>query len=256
MPEGLFESELFGHVKGSYSGADHEREGAIHQAQNGILFLDEITEIPMHLQAKLLQFTQDYTYKKVGSDKELKSNARLICATNKNPHDLVKARTFRQDLYYRLNVVPIEMPPLRVRGEDVLDIAFYYMIKYSSMMNKGFRLLDPEVENQLLRYKWPGNVRELKNVIYRIVTLYDESAVKLDMLPPRILRKNQSYQEKTCCARSSDIILPLSQVEKRTIKEAIQICNGNITKAAAMLEISPSTIYRKLDSWKGQIPDS
>lgn len=252
LPEGLFESELFGHVKGAYSGADHDRYGAIHQAQNGILFLDEITEIPMHLQAKLLHFTQDYTYRKVGSDQELKSKARLICATNKNPHDLVKERTFRQDLYYRLNVVPIEMPPLRLRGEDILDIAFYYLIKYSSMMNKEFQLLDAEVENQLLHYKWPGNVRELKNVIYRIVTLYDGRSVGLDMLPPRILRKNKRCDEKSGCSKTPDIILPLSQVEKRTIKEAIKICGGNIIKAASMLEISPSTIYRKLDAWKEQ----
>lgn len=240
------ESELFGHVKGAYTGADKDRKGAVECAKGGTLFLDEICEMPMEIQAKLLRFTQDFKYQKLGCDKWHTANIRIICATNKNPQEQTDLNLFRDDLFHRLHVVPITMPPLRERAGDITDVAFSYLKQYTNIHQKNFEGFSQNVEKIFQSYSWPGNIRELKNVIRKIVTLNDGQFITTDMLPDDII------ELKKPVTRSSDhhnIFLPLWQIEKHAIEKAIIFCDGNIPKAAAILDIAPSTIYRKIQSW-------
>ena len=256
IPSELMESELFGHVKGAFTGATSSREGAATVADGGTLFLDEICEMELELQKKLLRFIQSGEFQKVGSNKIERVNIRFVCATNKDPMTEVREGRFREDLYYRLHVVPLQLPPLRERDNDVLILAKTFLSKFSEKENKAFLTFNPKVENTLLSYDWPGNVRELQNTIQNIVVLNEGSEVTLDMLPMqfRIGRQNEtpmpSPSHATELQTESIDIEPLWLTEKHAIEKAIDQCDGRVNRAAALLEVAPSTIYRKVQYWK------
>lgn len=259
IPKDLMESEIFGHTKGAFTGAVKEREGAAGQARGGTLFLDEICEMDLELQSKLLRFIQTGTFQKVGSSKIEEVDIRFVSATNRDPLEEVKAGRFREDLYYRLHVIPIELPPLRERDDDVIKIAKVFLLNYSQEEGKSFTSFAYETEQIILDYEWPGNIRQLQNVIRNIVVLNQGNIVTSDMLPPPLNNikiqtvRDSSISSKTIIESSvqqNNEIIPLWQVEQKVINEAIAICDGNIPQAAAKLELSPSTIYRKKQSWE------
>jgi len=267
IPRELMESEIFGHVKGAFTGAVSEREGAALQANGGTLFLDEIGDMDLELQRKLLRFVQTGSVQKVGGTKLEKVDVRFVCATNRDPLVEVQEGRFREDLYYRLHVIPIVLPPLREREGDVLLIAKKFLEKYTQEENKSFKTFSAETEEVLIHYYWPGNVRQLQNVIRNIVVLNDGIEVTIEMLPPPLNelvkapanlvgKKNLPKGKLSFTSSFSNekellgpSIRPLWVIEKEAIEQAIASCNGNIPKAAALLEVSPSTVYRKLQQW-------
>jgi two-component system repressor protein LuxO len=188
IPRDLLESEIFGHVKGAFTGATENRIGAARQADGGTLFLDEIGEMPLEMQVKLLRFVQTGSFQPVGASRPEKVDVRFVCATNRDPLAEVEAGRFREDLYYRLYVVPIELPPLRERGDDVLLIARHFLRQMAKEEDRAFRGFTPETEAAIRRYPWPGNVRQLRNVIANIVVLHDAEWVEARMLPPLLFR--------------------------------------------------------------------
>jgi two-component system repressor protein LuxO len=260
IPKELMESEIFGHVKGAFTGAHNDRQGAAVSADGGTLFLDEICEMDLDLQSKLLRFIQTGTFQKVGSNKLEEVDIRIVCATNRDLQAEVQTGRFREDLYYRLHVIPIALPPLRERDEDILIIAKLFLERYSLEENKQFMGFTPEVEDILRSNRWPGNVRQLQNVIRNIVVLNKGELVTKDMLPSGL--SSSGANEKTgsstvnAYSLSGDTIVserpsvqPLWLVEKRAIESTIEACNGNVPKAAAILEVSASTLYRKIQRW-------
>jgi two-component system repressor protein LuxO len=260
IPKELIESELFGHVKGAFTGAAMERQGAVEMADQGTFFLDELCEMDLDLQSKLLRFIQTGTYQKVGSSKMHTVDVRFVCATNRNPWVEVQEGRFREDLYYRLHVIPIVLPPLRDRGNDVIEIAHALLAAITLEENKSFTSFSSVVVDLFREYAWPGNIRELQNVIRNIVVLNQGSEVILSMMPPLSHHPMISTSRPQSLALSDTILLehkgdiePLWIVEKRAIKAAIDVCDGNIPRAAGLLEVSPSTIYRKLQGWQEDI---
>ncbi|QSE72797.1 sigma-54-dependent Fis family transcriptional regulator [Aeromonas media] len=259
IPHDLMESEIFGHVKGSFTGAQGDRKGAASLADGGTLFLDEICEMDLDLQSKLLRFIQTGTLQRVGSGKVETVDVRFVCATNRDPLVEVKAGRFREDLYYRLHVIPLSLPPLRERGEDILLLARDLLLRYAKEEHKRFRDFDADAVRVLLDYPWPGNVRELQNVVRNIVVLNDRELVSKDILPPP-LNGGRALPMPAAVEATPEILAepvptslpvrPLWLVEKEAIEQAIASCDGNIPKAAALLEISPSTIYRKKQGWE------
>ena len=261
IPNDLMESEVFGHTKGAFTGASSDRKGAASMADNGTLFLDEIGEMDYDLQTKLLRFIQTGTFQKVGSSKTESVDIRFICATNKDPLAEVAAGKFREDLYYRLHVIPVRLPPLRDRDQDILELANHFLHKFSAEEKKNFQTFSPEVEVILASYQWPGNVRQLQNVIRNIVVLHNHEEVTKEQLPPPIdtalsdIEVASRTQEIKRLAQPSEdrhsvTIKPLADVEREAIEHAIELCDGNVPKAAALLEVSPSTIYRKKQGWE------
>lgn len=265
IPRDLMESEIFGHVKGAFTGATTDREGAASRADKGTLFLDEICEMDFDLQVKLLRFIQTGTFQKVGGSNTVSVDVRFVCATNRDPWEEVQAGRFREDLYYRLHVIPLQLPPLRARGSDCLEIAKNFLQTMSKEEDKGFERFSDDVAQIILGFDWPGNVRQLQNVIRNMVVLNDGDTVTREMLPPPLDRFDpriaQRLHPETYFGPSSAgdgpalvstpaDIRPLWIVERDTIENAITICDGNIQKAARLLDISPSTIYRKRVTWE------
>ncbi len=252
LPKDLLESELFGHVKGAFTGAYIDRLGVATRADGGTLFLDEICEMDLNIQSKLLRFVQTGTFQKVGGGKLEAVDVRLICATNRDPLKEVESGRFREDLYYRLHVIPINLPPLRERSEDIIPIAKGFLTTFASEEGKDFIGFAPETEERLRGYHWPGNVRQLQNVIRNIVVLNQGTLVAPEMLPPPLdssIPVALTNEPMAKLQRTIQSIRPLWLVEKETIEQAIALCEGNIPKAAALLQVSPSTIYRKRLSW-------
>ncbi len=259
IPKDLIESELFGHVKGAFTGAATDREGAAELADGGTLFLDELCEMDLDLQTKLLRFIQTGTFQKVGSSKMKSVDVRFVCATNRDPWKEVEEGRFREDLYYRLYVIPLHLPPLRERGDDVIEIAYSLLGYMAKEEGKEFIRLAPEVIEQFTHYEWPGNVRQLQNVLRNVVVLNQGKEVSLEMLPPPLNRPvgltperlNESSPVEDNSLSVKDVY-PLWLTEKMAIERAIEVCDGNIPKAASKLEVSPSTIYRKLQMWNSK----
>ena len=261
IPHDLMESEIFGHVKGAFTGAASDRAGAASRADGGTLFLDEIGEMSMDLQTKLLRFVQTGKFQKVGGTREDEVDVRFVCATNRDPLADVKEGRFREDLYYRLHVVPIQLSALRERGADVVSIARKFLIEFAQEENKRFATFTPEVEQVLTRYDWPGNVRQLQNVIRNITVLHDDTEVRVEHLPPPVDALVGNIEFTTTRLQQVDDTIstkieaveqgvkPLAQVERDAIEHAIAIAEGNIPKAAALLQVSPSTLYRKKQAW-------
>jgi len=265
IPHELMESAVFGHVKGAFTGAINARDGAASAADNGTLFLDEICEMDLSLQKKMLRFLQTGEFQKVGSNVTERVDVRFVCATNRDPLREVQEGRFREDLYYRLHVVPIELPPLKERGEDILILANDFLQTFRLREDKEFTSFSDEAREKLLshqwpgnvREQWPGNVRELQNVIQNAVVLNQGSIIYDTMLPITAFPGGNQQKIETDASESPELpnsrgqwkIEPLWMVERRTIKDAIKKCGGNINKAAGLLEVAPSTIYRKRQSW-------
>ncbi|MFA0055798.1 sigma-54-dependent transcriptional regulator [Vibrio echinoideorum] len=291
IPRDLMESEIFGHVKGAFTGATTDRKGAAMQADGGTLFLDELCEMELEMQKKLLRFLQTGTFTPLGGNQEIRVNVRIISATNRDPLIEVEEGRFREDLYYRVHVVPIEMPPLRQREGDIITLANYFLRLYAKEDNKKFDSIDVETQSILNQYNWPGNVRQLQNVIRNIVVLNNEACIRKHMLPPPInvtvypepitnnqlseitlttadeletrkkkhlhkatTDKNKAPFLPTLITQNSNV-RPMWQIEREAIQHAIKYCNGNVINAAVLLELSPSTVYRKKQVWESEAED-
>ncbi|WP_102225114.1 sigma-54-dependent transcriptional regulator [Acidimangrovimonas sediminis] len=252
IPSDLLESEVFGHLKGSFTGAIADKPGAATAADGGTLFLDEICEMDLALQTKLLRFLQTSTVTPVGATKPRKVDVRIVCATNRDPLEAVRAGRFREDLYYRLHVVPIHMPPLRDRGEDVITIAETVLARYSVEEGRGFTALSPGVKSCFRDLPWPGNVRQLLNVLRNVVVLNAEGSVVTEAMLPADLRGiGPSGVARPAELHSDDLIgRPLAEIEQIVIEATLARCDGSVPKAARLLEVSPSTLYRKLEGWR------
>jgi two-component system repressor protein LuxO len=265
IPRELMESEMFGHVRGAFTGAAGTREGAVARARGGTLLLDEICEMDLALQVKLLRVLQSGEFTKVGGSEVEQADVRYLCATNRDPWAEVQAGRFREDLYYRLHVVPCAMPPLRERNGDVLLLARHFLALYAEEEGKSLADFDPAAIGLLTRYGWPGNIRELQNVLRNVVLFHDGNSVTAEMLarldgnganrpslrilPPVLRIANAPIRSAT--------MRPLWQIEREAIEEALAVCGGNVPRAAAILEINPSTIYRRKAEWdKGRLASS
>ena len=257
IPQDLLESEVFGHMKGSFTGAISDKPGAAAAADGGTLFLDEICEMAPALQTKLLRFLQTSTVVPVGATKPRKVNVRIVCATNRDPLEAVRRGEFREDLYYRLYVVPLHMPPLRDRAEDVLEIAEAALTRFAREEGKPFEGLDDSVKALFRALPWPGNVRQVLNVIRNIVVLNDGGRVTLDMLPdtldrqidPGPVARPQPPPLPEALALEDLVGQPLAAIERQVIEATLARHGGSIPRAARVLEVSPSTLYRKIEGW-------
>jgi DNA-binding NtrC family response regulator len=258
IPRELMESEMFGHVKGAFTGAVGTRAGAISRAQGGTLFLDEICEMDLTLQVKLLRVLQSGEFQKVGGSEIERADVRYVCATNRDPWAEVEAGRVREDLYYRLHVVPCAMPPLRERDDDVLMLARHFLALYAAEEGKAFVDFDDGAQRALRRYPWPGNIRELQNVL-RNAVLFNQGRLvteaMLSRLDPNAAPRSTAAPIAALApaarsAAATAAVKPLWLVEKEVIEEAIALCKGNIPRAAALLEINPSTIYRRKAEWE------
>ncbi|WP_337220052.1 sigma-54 dependent transcriptional regulator [Vibrio parahaemolyticus] len=304
IPRDLMESEIFGHVKGAFTGATTDRKGAATLAHGGTLFLDELCEMELEMQKKLLRFLQTGTYTPLGGTKEMKVDVRIICATNRDPLTEVEEGRFREDLYYRVHVVPIDMPPLRERKSDIVTLAKHFLTTYAKEDKKKFSNIDTEAQHVIKHYEWPGNVRQLQNIIRNIVVLNNDEKVTVAHLPAQLTQKKTQARTVTpvhveSSSPSSNLnghnapamqtqpvepvqpvqevpaqqtqptvgvetpshslspyfnadgsIRPMWQVEREAIQNAIAYCDGNVLNAAVMLELSPSTVYRKKQAWE------
>lgn len=240
----LLESELFGHKQGAFTGAIKDKKGFIEEANGGTLFLDEIGEMPIDLQAKLLRVLETNEYIVVGDSTPKKSNFRLIAATNRNLKEDSQEHHFRSDLYFRLNIFEIHLPPLRERIKDILPLTEYFVAKFCSSINKKTLQIDVEFLNYLEKYNWSGNVRELKNVIERAVILADDTTLTSADLPYEILNYQVATNSKSVSA------FAMNSIEKLHIQKVLNYTNGNKAETARLLEIGIATLYRKLEEYK------
>lgn len=242
IPKSLFESELFGHVKGAYSGASRNRKGLAHEAHKGTLFLDEIGEMPLDVQPQLLRFLENGEIRPLGQNSNIIADVRVIAATNRDLKSMVQERTFREDLYYRLNVLPLDLPPLRERRDDIEPIVNRCLERLARRLGRGLCKVSKSSWKRLREYDWPGNVRELQNVIERAVMMAREGDIKPEHLimvnPLPVLGGGQG-------AGIGDMVA-LAEVEKRHILAVLENCGGNQRKSARVLNISKSTLWRKL----------
>jgi DNA-binding NtrC family response regulator len=252
VPEGLAESQLFGHVRGAFTGAIENREGVFSQADNGTLFIDELCELSMPLQAKLLRVIQGREFVKVGGTKSMRTNIRLVTATNKDPKQAVDAGAFRADLYYRVAVVMIKVPPLRERREDIPLLVEHFLTRYSAAYKKPIRGVQPSAMERMAALPWPGNVRQLENFLAQAVVL-----VEGDMLTERDLFVDDPASAHVApSAVHFEADLPLREVERRHILRALQRVHGNRTEAAKVLGISVRCLQYKLKAYAQPVDSS
>jgi two-component system response regulator HydG len=245
MPEPLLESELFGHTKGAFTDARTARLGLFIKASKGTVFLDEIGEMPAGMQAKLLRALQERTVRPVGGDQEMPFDARIIAATNRDLETEVEEKRFREDLFYRINVVRVHVPPLRARGSDILLLAQHFLERYAAQSRRPVVGMTSAAADKLLNYSWPGNVRELQNCIERAVALAQFDQTGVDDLPEKI----KDYKTARISIESNDPaeLLPMEEVERRYILKVLEAVGGNKTLAAQVLGFDRRTLYRKLE---------
>jgi len=246
IPETLLESELFGHAKGAFTDARSERKGLFQQAEGGTLFLDEIGEMPQPMQAKLLRALEESKLRPVGGDKEVSFNVRVLSATNRDLESAIEEGRFREDLYFRLNVIQLELPPLRARGTDVLLIARHYVRILAERAGKPITGISENAAEKLLSYSWPGNVRELRNVIERAVALTRYEQLAVEDLPEKI--RNYRSDQVVIAGHDPAELLPMEEVERRYIQHVLKTVGGNKTTAARILGLDRKTLYRKLST--------
>ncbi|GAA5173317.1 sigma-54 interaction domain-containing protein [Modicisalibacter zincidurans] len=253
IPSELFESQLFGHLRGAFTGASCDRDGYTMAADGGTLFLDEVAELSLDVQSKLLRFLQTGQVIPVGATAPRVVDCRIVCATNVDPSVLVREGRFREDLYYRLHVIPVALPPLRDRGDDIVEIARALVARYAGSEGKAFQRISHQAELALRCYSWPGNVRELENVIRRAVVMHDGEQLTEHMLELSVAARRVPLPptfKQVPDEGSSAHVRPLWMIERDAIEHAIAACGGNIQRAAALLEVAPSTLYRKRLVWK------
>jgi len=242
IPESLLESELFGHMKGSFTGAVRDKIGKFEAADQGTIFLDEIGTMPMHLQTKLLRVLQEQEVERIGSNRPIKPDVRVISATNQKLEEEVKGGNFRDDLFYRLNVIPLNLPPLRERREDILSLVKHFLQKNCKEMKRPMMTLTKEVLEALELYHWPGNVRELENIVERTVALTEGNQITLDDLPSAIRMEASTRVVE----RGVDLVKTVNEIEKKMIAEALALTNGVKARAAAMLNLNRTTLVEKM----------
>ena len=238
ITETLFESELFGHVKGAFTDAHADHVGKFEQANGGTLFLDEIGNIPLHLQAKLLRVLQNRTVTRVGSEKQIAIDIRLICATNMDLEKMVHEGKFREDLYYRINTMQLHLPPLRDRADDILPLAEIFLKKYAEKYHRPVETLSEEAAQRLTSHGWSGNIRELQNVIEKAVILSEGKTLQV-----------KDLSMNTTAKASSGVRQTLDEAEEKTIRDTMARCNGNLSLVAKELGISRPTLYSKLKKY-------
>lgn len=255
IPEPLLESELFGYVKGAFTGADpNGRMGKFELANKGVIFLDEIGDMPLYLQVKLLRVIQERKIIRIGSNQVIPIDVRIIAATNKNLKEMMAENKFREDLYYRLNVIPLKIAPLRERREDIKDLVYYFANRYSSLFGKNLMKISEETMKLLHEYPWYGNIRELENTVEFMINMMEEDGI----LDVRTLPANISGQQSPEILAGADrpeqpkdTVVPLKELERAEIQKALRIC-GNDTegkkKAAKMLGIGLATLYRRMEA--------
>ncbi len=248
IPENLFESEMFGHKKGSFTGAIADKKGLFKEAEGGTLFLDEIGDLALSSQAKLLRVLQDGSYRAVGSTSQTKANVRILCATNKNLSEEVKKGNFREDLLYRINVVEIEIPPLRKRKSDIKTLADYFIAYYSKKHNRNIKNASSDFYEVIEHYNWPGNIRQLENIIERAVIMRKSEELNSSDL------KLPTESDDTSALMLPDTGLPLSEavekVEAALINQALQTTHGNYSRAASLLGVTRQNLNYKLKKYK------
>jgi len=249
LTDTLLESELFGHEKGSFTGADKRRDGRFMQANKGTIFLDEVGEVPLPMQAKLLRAIQEREIQRVGSDAVLHADVRIIAATNKNLLEGVKQGRFREDLYYRLNVVTLEVPSLKERTDDIPLLAKYFLQRHAEKNRKNIIDFNPLAMDCLIRHDWPGNVRELENAIERAVVLCTGHYVSERELPPTVTQSiTQGETHDTTVSKMAG--LPLEEIEREAIIQTLEKTGGNKTEAAKLLNITRTTLNNKIKKYK------
>jgi two-component system response regulator HydG len=247
IPETMIESELFGHEKGAFTDARASRPGLFAQADGGTLFLDEIGELPLALQAKLLRALEERKVRPLGATTEVPFNARVIVATNRDLETAVEEKRFREDLYYRINVLQVALPPLRARGRDVLTLAQSFIERFAGEAGKRVRGMSPPAAARLLGYAWPGNVRELRNCIERAVALASREELMIDDLPDKV--RDQQQTELVLPSSQVDELVPMEEVERRYILRVLETLGGNKRQAAKLLGMDRRTLYRKLEKY-------
>ena len=252
MPEALLESELFGHVKGAFTDAKSAKRGLFLEAQGGTLFLDEIGEMPLGLQAKLLRALEDRKVRPLGATAEVPFDARLVAATNRDLETRVAEKAFREDLYYRVHVVHVDLPPLRARGDDVLALASHFLARFAQRHQKAIGGIAPGAARRLLAYPWPGNVRELQNCVERAVALARGDTLTEDDLPPRV--RDHAAADVLVAAHDPSELVTLEEVERRYIQRVMEAVGGSKSEAARVLGLDRSTLYRKLDRYGVRAP--
>jgi transcriptional regulator with PAS, ATPase and Fis domain len=247
IPETLLESELFGYVRGAFTDARKDRRGLFQAAHGGVLFLDEISEIPLNLQAKLLRVIEDKEVRPLGANQGEKVDARLVSACNRDLELLVQEGRFRQDLYYRLNVIRIDLPPLRERAEDIPILTEHFLRKFHHQVEREVVGIEADALAALTDYPWPGNVRELEHTLERAVLLGKEARIGLQDLPPALAaRSSASLPLASAVAKT----YTLRDLEREYIKRVMESVHGNKTEAARILGVDRTTLYRKLDEYK------
>jgi len=257
IPQTLIESELFGHEKGAFTGAIATKPGRFELADGGTLFLDEIAEIPTEMQVKLLRVLQEHAFERIGGLKTLAVDVRLVAATNRNLANLVEEGGFREDLFYRLNVVPIELPPLRDRREDIPLLVQHMLARFAERLGRQVDCLSPEAEAAFIAYAWPGNVREMENVLERLVLFCEGSSIALELLPDELKAPADHDApapppERLDRGLSGRVSLKelvketTAQVERRLIVQALEQTSGNVTRAAQLLMISRKSLQNKM----------
>ena len=247
VPESLLESELFGHARGAFTDAKTARAGLFAQAGGGTLFLDEIGELPVGLQPKLLRALQERRVRPLGGEGEIAIDARIVAATNRDLESAVAERTFREDLYYRINVIHVDLPPLRARGNDVLLLAQRFLQACSSAAGRCIRGISPAAADRLVSYTWPGNVRELQNCIERAVALAQYDDLVVEDLPEKI--RNYHHSHVIVAGQDPSELVSMEELERRYIQRVMQAVGGNKTLAARILGFDRTTLYRKLDRY-------
>jgi len=249
VPEALLESELFGHVKGAFTDARSARAGLFVQANGGTIFLDEIGELPLGMQPKLLRALQERAVRPVGGSAEVPFDARIVAATNRDLETAIEERRFREDLYYRIDVIHVDLPPLRARGTDVLLLAQRLLEGAASRAGKRVSGISPPAAEKLLAYAWPGNVRELSNAVERAVALTSYEQITVDDLPEKIREHRPSH---VIVAADPSELVPLEEVERRYALRVLEAAGGNKTLAAKILGLDRKTLHRKLERWTGE----
>ncbi len=251
IPRELLESELFGHEKGAFTGAHQRKIGKFELANGGTIFLDEVGELEMSLQAKLLRVIQEKAFERVGGNELIKSDVRIISATNRDLKSAVEEKQFREDLFYRLNSFPITLPPLRQRRSDILALASHFLTFFNSKLNKHIKAFSKRALKLMYEYDWPGNVREMENAIERCVILTDAETIDVSDFPMHIRSASDTMKINTSSPFfSDDVIIPLEKIKEEAIRHALRTTNGNILVAAKKLQLGRATIYRLMEKYK------
>jgi two-component system response regulator HydG len=250
MPEALLESELFGHVRGAFTDARDSRPGLFVQARRGTLFLDEIGDMPVGLQPKLLRVLQERTVRPVGGASEVPVDVRILAATNRDLESAIEEKRFREDLYFRINVIQIPLPPLRARAPDILPLAQHFIGRFTPRAGKTVTGISPPAAAKLLAYTWPGNVRELSNCVERAVTLARFEQISVEDLPEKI--RDHHASQLVLGGDDPTELLSMEEVERRYILRVLDAVGGNKTAAARILGFERKTLYRKLDRYEAE----